>query len=470
MAAEDTTNRMPVLEGVSAVSRGRLWLLTAGAVGVIALIDARLEPNLSLGLLYLFPILLAAIFLNRWQLLGVAVFCVGLRERLSPFPLDGDAAARSAMALVAFLGTGLFVGELYRNRQRAVEHGRQLEEQIRLRREAEEELRVLVESSPAAIVTIDAEGKVLLANGAAQRLLVAESEVLQGQWIGRYLPTLASVLGAEPRLSSLYRTTLECIGRTGRGERFLAHVWFSTYETLSGPRLAAIILDASEQLRDREALGLHSVATASRVLFGAVSHEVRNLSAAAGVAYANLARSRDLAANEDFKALGTLLEGLEKIASAELRLAAESTRARADLDTVLDELRVLLEPVLDETDTTLDWQVPEDLPAVCGEHHGLLQVFLNLGQNSHRELQRVQDRRLTVSAVVEKDGVLVRFQDSGPGVQHPEKLFRPFQHGSDATGLGLYVSRAIVRSFAGDLRYEPRPRGGCFVVEVAKAS
>src|SRR5262245_47838678 len=451
---------------------GRLWLffLSAAAIALIAFIDARLEANVSLGFLYVFPILLSALFLSRWQLVAVAVVCAVLRERLSPYPWDSEAAARTAMVTVAFLGTGLFVGELSRNRQRAIDHARALEREVKLRQQAEEELRVLVESSPAAILTIDADARILLANQAAERLFASDAAALVGQPIGPFLPPLASVLGGESRAPSSFRTTLECIGRTENGDRFLAHVWFSTYETFSGPRLAAIVLDASEQLRDREALGLHSVATTSRVLFAAVSHEVRNLSAAAGVAYANLARSEDLAANEDFKALGTLLEGLEKIASAELRLAAESTRARADLDTVLDELRVLLEPALDETDTTLDWQVPEDLPAVCGEHHGLLQVFLNLGQNSHRELQRVQDRRLTVSAVVEKDGVLVRFQDSGPGVLHPEKLFRPFQHGSDATGLGLYVSRAIVRSFAGDLRYEPRPRGSCFVVEVAKAS
>jgi C4-dicarboxylate-specific signal transduction histidine kinase len=188
------------------------------------------------------------------------------------------------------------------------------------------------------------------------------------------------------------------------------------------------------------------------------------------VAYANLARTTFLEANEDFQALGTLLGGLEKIASAELRLASESVGARADLVTVLDELRVVLEPTFNETNTALDWRVPDDLPPVCGEHHGLLQVFLNLAQNSHRELQRVSERRLTVRVDAGKDSVIVRFEDTGPGVQQPDRLFRPFQAGSDATGLGLYVSRAIVRSFAGDLRHEPRTPGSCFAVELARAA
>jgi signal transduction histidine kinase len=48
-------------------------------------------------------------------------------------------------------------------------------------------------------------------------------------------------------------------------------------------------------------------------------------------------------------------------------------------------------------------------------------------------------------------------------------LFRPFQHGADASGLGLYVSKAMARSFGGDLRFEPQRQGACFVVELLRA-
>ena len=39
--------------------------------------------------------------------------------------------------------------------------------------------------------------------------------------------------------------------------------------------------------------------------------------------------------------------------------------------------------------------------------------------------------------------------------------------GADGTGLGLYVSRAIVRSCRGELRYEARTAGCCFAVVLA---
>jgi CheY-like chemotaxis protein len=46
--------------------------------------------------------------------------------------------------------------------------------------------------------------------------------------------------------------------------------------------------------------------------------------------------------------------------------------------------------------------------------------------------------------------VVIRFEDTGAGVASPELLFKPFQRGADATGVGLYVSRAILRNCGGD--------------------
>ena len=60
-----------------------------------------------------------------------------------------------------FVGTGLFISELIRNRRIAMTHVEELEGQIKLREDAEEQLRSLVESSPAAIVTIESGGSVL---------------------------------------------------------------------------------------------------------------------------------------------------------------------------------------------------------------------------------------------------------------------------------------------------------------------
>jgi signal transduction histidine kinase len=59
---------------------------------------------------------------------------------------------------------------------------------------------------------------------------------------------------------------------------------------------------------------------------------------------------------------------------------------------------------------------------------------------------------------------IIRFEDTGTGIAAPENLFRPFLPGAESTGLGLYVSRAIMRSFGGELDYQPSSEGCCFAV------
>ena len=75
-----------------------------------------------------------------------------------------------------------------------------------------------------------------------------------------------------------------------------------------------------------------------------------------------------------------------------------------------------------------------------------------------------ETKRLCVSASDEGSRVVIRFADTGIGISSPENLFRPFQRGADSSGLGLYVSRAIIHSFGGELLYERRSQGCCFAV------
>jgi signal transduction histidine kinase len=49
-------------------------------------------------------------------------------------------------------------------------------------------------------------------------------------------------------------------------------------------------------------------------------------------------------------------------------------------------------------------------------------------------------------------------------------LFEPFQQGATSTGLGLYLSRALLRSFGGDLRYDPTVPACSFVIDLTVAN
>jgi hypothetical protein len=82
--------------------------------------------------------------------------------------------------------------------------------------------------------------------------------------------------------------------------------------------LAAIVVDLSEDLRNREELSLDHLLKNTRILMSTVAHEIRNLSGAVLFVHKNLSRIKALETNEDFRALGGLLQNLERISALEL--------------------------------------------------------------------------------------------------------------------------------------------------------
>jgi PAS domain S-box-containing protein len=441
-------------------------------------------PDISIGFLYLIPILLSAAALNKKQILAMATLCGYFREAFDPLQMAASklghqlrvefdprlwvsgSLGRMLVCVAGFAMTGFFVTEVNQRRRMLSEHLQDRERQIGLRLEAERQLRILIETSPLAILTLDHNGRVALANESARQLLGFEEDPLQGAAVETYLPILRRMLQSHHAGGTNIRTNVECKGQRRNGEVFLAHVWLSTYRTSSGAGLAAVVWDASENLRDREGAGLDSMMATSRVLIGAISHEIRNLASAAASAHAALVHLPEMADNQQYQVLGTLIRGLEKIASSGLRVASDRERVVADLGTVLDETRIVIESSLREAGTALTWEISSDLPLVQADHHSLLQVFVNLARNAQQAMEYAERRELHIAATVESDLVLVRFRDTGCGVPHPEELFRPFQPGAHSLGIGLYISRAILRAHGGGLRYEPQDVGSCFAVEL----
>jgi two-component system, LuxR family, sensor kinase FixL len=435
-------------------------------IAAIAVLDWLLVNEMPLGFLYILPMLMVGRVLRPWQIAGVALLCTVLAELFDQFTWRIVAGVpRDTLYFSSFLCVGLFVYEVSKNRQIVLGHLHEIERQSEARREAEEQLKVLIESSPAAIITTDTAGSILQANEAAHRLLALPPNTLPGRAIDPYFPALATLLHRDSS-DQLFRAVMQSRAQREDGEVFLAEICFSTYRTNSGSRLAAMILDSSEDLRSREEASLHQMLTGSRIAVGAVSHEIRNVCGAIAVVHQNLARTESLGRSKDFEALGSLVLALERIASVDLRRSADQA-TEVDLNSVLDDLRIVIAPALREENVDAIWRTELNLPLVWADRTTLMQVFLNLTTNSRRVLSSRAERNLSIVARRDARRVTVDFIDNGGGVKHPELLFHPFQDGAHANGLGLYLSRAFMRSLGGELRYRPLAGGACFSVELS---
>jgi signal transduction histidine kinase len=125
----------------------------------------------------------------------------------------------------------------------------------------------------------------------------------------------------------------------------------------------------------------------------------------------------------------------------------------------------------------LQIQISSDLPLVLADAAALESVLHHLIDNA---LKYASDGPVLIAAAREKKGVRVQVSDAGPGIP-PEKrrfLFQKFQrlNAHDAQtvygyGLGLYLSRRLLKAMRSDLAYEPSALGGAcfyFVLKVAR--
>src|SRR5712692_4751892 len=94
--------------------KARVLAITAVMIAVISLADWSVGLAISLGVLYVLPMLLGAVALELPGIVGLAVLCAFLRSVFNnpPSPLEG--ALRFVFAVVAYIACGLFVTALVR--------------------------------------------------------------------------------------------------------------------------------------------------------------------------------------------------------------------------------------------------------------------------------------------------------------------------------------------------------------------
>ncbi len=139
---------------------------------------------------------------------------------------------------------------------------------------------------------------------------------------------------------------------------------------------------------------------------------------------------------------------------------------------VLDSALELSQTRLQEDGVALVFERPNaPVWARAGEVR-LAQVFVNLINNAVDAMRVVTDKQLVIKIDPAEDNALtLRFSDSGPGIDLPEKVFDPFYSTkevgeSEGMGLGLSISYGIVQGFGGEIQGRNLDQGAEFTVKL----
>ena len=144
----------------------------------------------------------------------------------------------------------------------------------------------------------------------------------------------------------------------------------------------------------------------------------------------------------------------------------------SDLVALIDDVVETVRQRAEESGAALDWERPAGLPRLLFDPVGMSRAVLNVVTNALDAVEGHPAAAVTITARVDADAGLARITvtDNGAGMS-PETLAEIFTlfvstKGARGTGLGLTVSRKILREHGGDIHASSREgEGSTFVLE-----
>ncbi len=199
-----------------------------------------------------------------------------------------------------------------------------------------------------------------------------------------------------------------------------------------------------------------------------IAHELNNpLTSVTG--FAELALDDIPADSETHKDLEMVLREALRARSVVRRLLdfarqSESTRARASLNEVVDDVVALSRHLIHTSGVELKLDLEVNLPWVVMDANQMKQVLLNLVHNALQAMPNGGEMNIMTETVSRnnRDWVVVSVTDTGVGIPQLEqpRIFEPFyttKGNQGGTGLGLSVTYGIITDHGGQIDVESQP-------------
>lgn len=336
----------------------------------------------------------------------------------------------------------------------------------------------LLSSLQDGVIVLDAAGRVISLNQAAEELTGLSDSAARGRALGEVFPPPAPLAGLVSRTLALGRShaDFELDLRRPDGSRRTVSAVASQ---VSGPggecRGAVLVLRDLSSVRELEEQVRRSERLAALgVLAAGLAHEVRNPLVGVRAAAQLLAKEPAFpAALHEFT--GVIIrevDRLNRLVDELLSLAGTHALRRrpCNVNQMVEEALRLQGPALQGGAVAVLRRYDPAIPVLEADPDRLLQVFLNLLRNAVEAMAGAPGA-LTVSTRFERvapqcggrSAAVVEVEDRGPGMT-PEvqaKLFTPFfTTKAKGTGLGLPLSLRIVEEHEGALELASRPGQG----------
>ena len=330
----------------------------------------------------------------------------------------------------------------------------------------------LMDIAADAMLIAESDGRILIANPAAQRLFGFDEDEFTRLTIEDLIPKRLRALHSEKRAEysqhAERRTMgamLEIFGLRKGGREFAADVSISPIED---GRVLATVHDITPRkvLETDQKRMIHELEVVNEELKNfayVVSHDLKAPLRAIGSLADWIAADQhdrlDEEGQEHLRLLIQRVRRLDALIDGVLRYSRigriHETASKIDLAELVHEVIDSLAPP-----PNISVHVTSQLPTIMAEKTSIQQILQNLISNAIRYLDKPEGR-IGIACMEQGDSWCVSVSDNGPGIEarHFERIFQLFQTLNprdrvESTGVGLSIVKKIVDQYGGKVWVE----------------
>ncbi len=330
-------------------------------------------------------------------------------------------------------------------------------------------------SAAESLLVVDLDGRIVDVNAATEPLFGYARNELLGQAVEILLPERLRDRHPQHRAKyvSMPRSRpmgigMDLAGRRKDGSEFPIEVSLTFAHSDDGDYVISAIVDISERLAlEREARRNAILSSLGAVAAGVV-HDLNNPLGFISTRAELMLSDEELSAQarDDLREIHNHAQRASRVCTDLLALASHgpTKRQSLNLNRIVDEAVMLVSGELRRDNVIVRPDLDSALPQIEGDPNALGQVFINLMLNARDAMPEGGELRIVSAPVKNRPGwIAVTIKDQGTGIS-AEALPRLFDFlyttKADGHGLGLWLSRRIMREHRGNIEVQSEPGKG----------